>query len=54
MAGSHKSGITAADENLFENAYYIFTPTKSQRVEELQVLFEGRGPEVCGTCSART
>lgn len=41
MAGSHKSGITAADENLFENAYYIFTPTKSQRVEELQALFRG-------------
>ena len=50
MAGSHKSGITAADENLFENAYYIFTPTKSQRMEELQELFAAREP-ICGACA---
>ena len=28
MAGSHKTGITASQVRLFENAYYILTPTK--------------------------
>ncbi|KAF1302511.1 prephenate dehydrogenase [Enterococcus sp. JM9B] len=43
MAGSHKSGVQAADSDLFENAYYIFTPVKEQSsdVALLQELFQG-------------
>ncbi|EME3517683.1 prephenate dehydrogenase [Enterococcus faecium] len=43
MAGSHKSGIQAADAKLFENAYYIFTPLEKTKkdVEKLQELFCG-------------
>ena len=33
MAGSHKSGIQAAQELLFENAYYILTPDEATRDE---------------------
>ena len=44
MAGSHKTGAASADVNLFENAYYIFTPsslTSSDTVEEMKDLFSG-------------
>ncbi|WP_086313098.1 prephenate dehydrogenase [Enterococcus sp. 7F3_DIV0205] len=44
MAGSHKSGVTAADENLFENAYYILTFSeveKQSQIRELQELLHG-------------
>ncbi|MBM7641738.1 prephenate dehydrogenase [Streptococcus loxodontisalivarius] len=44
MAGSHKSGAIAADVTLFENAYYIFTPsslTKEETIPELKELFSG-------------
>lgn len=44
MAGSHKSGVTAGDERLFENAYYIITPsplTDKKRINELKELLKG-------------
>ncbi|MGT2906581.1 prephenate dehydrogenase [Streptococcus dentiloxodontae] len=44
MAGSHKSGAIAADATLFENAYYIFTPTsltKETTISELRDLLAG-------------
>lgn len=37
MAGSHKSGVMAADINLFENAYYVLT----QENQELRDLLKG-------------
>ncbi|RDU36351.1 prephenate dehydrogenase [Neobacillus piezotolerans] len=40
MAGSHKSGITAAKEILFENAFYILTPEDSREKESAADLKE--------------
>ena len=44
MAGSHKSGISAANVDLFENAYYLFTPSNNgtnDRTGELMELLSG-------------
>lgn len=44
MAGSHKSGVIAAKDFLFENAFYILTPakeTKRQAVDRLMDLLKG-------------
>lgn len=44
MAGSHKSGVSAAKAHLFENAFYILTPfehTPKQKTEELKSWLKG-------------
>ena len=44
MAGSHKTGAASADVNLFEHAYYIFTPsslTTQDTLEEMKGLLSG-------------
>lgn len=38
MAGSEKSTYLNADENLFENSYYILTPTDKTNIEKLDIL----------------
>lgn len=40
MAGSHKSGIRAAREHLFENAIYVLTPTRECSDEKVNILKE--------------
>ncbi|NSL52286.1 prephenate dehydrogenase [Calidifontibacillus erzurumensis] len=44
MAGSHKSGVSAARAHLFENAFYILTPSKQtsrEKIDELKDWLEG-------------
>jgi prephenate dehydrogenase len=46
MAGSHKSGVSSAKAHLFENAFYILTPSQSatsEDVDQLQDLLSGTG-----------
>ena len=40
MAGSHKSGVSAARPLLFENAFYLLTPDKDIRKEKINELKE--------------
>jgi prephenate dehydrogenase len=40
MAGSHKSGVTASKKILFENAFYLFTPTLVIEPEKIDILKE--------------
>ncbi len=40
MAGSEKSGYTASNEHLLENAYYIITPTSKNTDEQINKLKE--------------
>ncbi|OLS40243.1 prephenate dehydrogenase [Bacillus sp. MRMR6] len=40
MAGSHKSGVSAAKEFLFENAFYLLTPNEKLDPMKVQLLKE--------------
>lgn len=43
LAGSHKSGVSAAEAHLFENAYYVLIANRDQgqQVERLKTLLAG-------------
>ena len=43
MAGSEKQGVTALDENLFENAIYVLTANESPALEKMAALVRGLG-----------
>ncbi len=43
MAGSHKSGVRAAKEHLFENAYYLLTPASRKDTAAVRRLEEFLG-----------
>lgn len=47
MAGSHKTGIEAAKEHLFENAIYVLTPTNDCTDDKLEQLKEVLGTTKC-------
>ncbi|MGN7311227.1 prephenate dehydrogenase [Alkalicoccobacillus gibsonii] len=38
MAGSHKSGVSAAKVHLFENAFYVFTPDEATSPQVMDTL----------------
>lgn len=40
MAGSHKSGVTAAKSILFENAFYLLTPQEHIEKDKIDILKE--------------
>jgi len=49
MAGSERSGVKAANRRLFENAYYVLTPSewaKEEDIESLKTLLESTKAEI--------
>ncbi|WP_027417501.1 prephenate dehydrogenase [Aneurinibacillus terranovensis] len=44
MAGSHKSGVEASNERLFENAYYVLTPAADTPPEVIEQMKELLAP----------